>query len=265
MTKLGPLSTDVAVRHDAFSRFKDATTVRGSALLALGRGFSLAATYGQGIAQPTFFDLYGFFPGSFTGNPSLRPETSRGGEVGVRYHHGAVRGALTYYRQRLRHEIVDVFAFPLSTTVNAEEKSRREGIEAEVQYAPTEALRLSATYAYLDASEPRGPGGSLIKEQRRPKHSGSVALDGTKGRLSYGTAIAYTGAHGDTNFDLFPAQRVRLSPHWLASARIAYRLIDAVELHLRVANAFDDHYQNVFAYRTEGRSVHAGVRLAFGR
>jgi len=253
------------VRHDAFSRFKDATTVRGSALLGLGSGLSVAATYGQGIAQPTFFDLYGFFPGSFAGNPDLRPETSRGGEVALRYRNGTLSGALTYYRQRLHHEIVDVFAFPLSTTANADGVSRRQGFEAEADYAPSDALRLSVTYAYLEASEPRGPGGALLKEQRRPKHSGSVALDGTKGRLIYGAAIAYAGAHGDTNFDVFPAERLTLSAYWLASARLAYRLSDPVELHLRVANAFDDHYQDVFGYRTEGRSVHAGVRFALGR
>jgi vitamin B12 transporter len=265
MASLGPLTTDIALRHDAFSRFKDATTVRGSALVALGSGLSLAATYGQGIAQPTFFDLFGFFPGSFAGNPSLRPETSRGGEVALRFRRGTLGGALTYYRQRLRHEIVDVFAFPQSTTVNAEGVSRRQGVEAEADYAPSPALRLSLTYAYLDASEPRGPGGALIKEQRRPKHSGSVALDGTHRRLSYGAAIAYTGAHGDTNFDVFPAERLTLSPYWLASARIAYRVTGPIELHLRVANAFDDHYQDVFGYRTEERSIHGGVRFALGR
>ncbi len=265
MTDLGALSTDVALRHDAFSKYKDATTVRGSALLALGSGVSVAATYGLGIAQPSFFDLFGFFPGSFAGNPDLRPETSRGGDVSLRYRSGPLGAALTYYRKRLRHEIVDIFAFPLSTTANAEGTSRRQGIEVEADYAPSDALRLSATYAYLDASEPRGPAGSQVKEQRRPRHSGSVALDGTQGRLSYGAAVAYSGAHLDTNFDTFPAQRVRLSAYWLASARIAYRIADPVELHLRVANAFDDRYQDVFGYRTEGRSIHAGVRLALGR
>ena len=265
MTDLGPLSTGLAVRHDIFSKFKDATTVRGSALASIGGGLSVAATYGQGIAQPTFFDLFGFFPGSFSGNPDLRTETSRGGELSLRYRSGPLGAALTYYRQRLRHEIVDVFAFPLSTVVNADGTSRRQGIEVEADYAPSDALRLSATYAYLDASEPRGPDGSQIKEQRRPKHSGSVALDGTQGRLNYGAAVAYSGAHLDTNFDTFPSQRVRLAGYWLASARIAYRVADPVELHLRVANAFDDRYQDVFGYRTEGRSIHAGVRLALGR
>ena len=76
--------TDLAVRHDRFSAFADATTFRAS---AAGRGRSagsrLHAAYGEGIAQPTFYDLYGFFPGSFVGNPALKPERSRGWEAGA--------------------------------------------------------------------------------------------------------------------------------------------------------------------------------------
>jgi vitamin B12 transporter len=86
-----------------------------------------------------------------------------------------------------------------------------------------------------------------------------------QGRLSYGAAIAYTGERTDSNFDVFPAQLVRLHPYWLASGQIAYRLTEQIEAHLRVANAFDDHYQDVFGYRTEGRSIHAGLRVALGR
>jgi vitamin B12 transporter len=265
MTDLGRLSTDLAVRRDIFSRFNDATTVRGGARLELGKGVALAANYGSGIAQPTFFDLFGFFPGSFAGNPSLRPEKSRGGEVSLRYASGPATAALTYYRQRLRGEIVDVFAFPLSTTVNGEGTSRRQGVEVEFGYTASEALRLSAAYSYLDASEPRGPDGTQLREQRRPRHGGSVALDGASGRLTYGASVAYSGAHLDTNFDVFPAQRVRLNPYWLAGARVAYRLSPAIEAHIRIANAFDDQYQDVLGYRTEGRSIHGGFRLALGR
>ena len=81
-------SGDLAVRHDFFNRFRDATTLRGSLLAQLGGGFSIAGSYSQGIAEPTFFDLYGFFPGNFVGNPSLRPESSRGFEVAARYRRG---------------------------------------------------------------------------------------------------------------------------------------------------------------------------------
>ena len=45
-------------------------------------------------------------------------------------------------------------------------------------------------------------------------------------------------------------------------ARVAYRVLDQVELFVRTANAFDAHYQDAFGYRTEGRSVYAGIRLA---
>jgi vitamin B12 transporter len=263
---LGPVSAGLAVRHDIFSRFKDATTLRASAKVDIGSGVSIAGSYGEGIAQPSFFDLYGFFPGSFVGNPNLRPESSRGGEVSLRYASDQLGGSLTYYRQRLKDEIVDVFDSTtfLSTTVNASGKSKRRGIEAEAYFQPSGALRLTATYAWLNASEPSVAGGEL-KEQRRPRHSGSVAFDGVHGRLIYGAAIAYTGARIDTDFDVFPSERVRLDPYWLASARLAYRLTDQLEAHLRVAKAFDDRYQDVVGYRTEGRSIHAGVRVAFGR
>lgn len=260
--RFGAITTDLAARHDRFSRFRDATTLRGAAAVEIATGVSVAAAYGQGIAQPTFFDLFGFFPGSFTGNPSLRPERSTGGEVSLRYRGHDVGAALTAYRQRLRHEIVDVFAFPLSTTINAEGASRRQGIEAEAHWSHSSALRLSATYAYLDASEPRGPAGTRIKEQRRPKHNGSMALDGMSGRLTYGASIAHTGSRIDTDFDQFPAQRLRLKSYWLAGAQLAYRALPRLDATLRVANAFDTRYQDVVGYRTAGRSVHVGVRLA---
>ena len=56
---------DIAVRRDIFNRFRDVTSLRASLLTNVGGGFAVAGSYAEGIAQPTFFDLYGFFPGSF--------------------------------------------------------------------------------------------------------------------------------------------------------------------------------------------------------
>jgi vitamin B12 transporter len=256
----GPLVSDVAIRRDRFNRFRDATNLRASILANVGSGLSLAASYSEGIAQPTFFDLFGFFPGSFVGNPSLKPESSRGVEASIRYLRGALRASLAVHRQRLEDEIVDVFGFPLSTTVNRDEKSRRSGIEAELGWSLGDRLRLTAGYAYLEASQPKGA--SRIREVRRPSHSGSIALDGASGRLSYGASLAYTGARDDENFDVAPSRMVRLGAYWLGGARLAYAVNGRVELFARAANIFDQRYQDVFGYRTEGRSLHAGIRLA---
>jgi len=263
----GPFHGDVAVRRDAFNRFKDATTFRASLLGDIGSGFSLAASYGEGIAQPTFFDLYGFSPESFIGNPDLKPESSRGWEASVRYRNSRLQGSLTYYRQRLRDEIVDVFDVPSGrfTTVNTDRDSRRSGIETEFGFALADQLRLTAGYAYLKATEPTGVGGRQIREVRRPKHSGSIALDGSSGRFSYGASVAYTGLHLDNNFDVFPSQVVRLGAYWLADACVAYAVSRHLELFTRGSNLFDAHYQDVFGYRAEGRGIYAGIRLAAGR
>jgi len=261
--EIGPLVADFAARHDMFSSFKDSTTVRASGLVTIGSGFSAAASYSEGIAQPTFFDLYGFFPGTFSGNPSLRPEISRGFEASLRYRRGEFHAAVTGYRQRLRDEIVDLFDASTfqSTTVNRATASNRSGAEAEIGWRFGEALRLAANYAYLHATEPSSVLDARLREIRRPKHSGSVAVDGRRGRLTYGASIAYVGERSDTNFDLFPAEQVRLNPYWLAGARLSYAVRPGLELFARASNLLDEDYQDVFGYRTEGRGIFAGLRL----
>ena len=88
-----------------------------------------------------------------------------------------------------------------------------------------------------------------------------MAIDGRSGRLTYGGSLAFVGARHDTNFDVFPAQRMRLKPYWLAGARLAYSVRPGLELFARASNLFDARYQDVFGYRTEGRAVYAGLRL----
>ncbi len=255
---------DVALRRDIFNRFKDATTARASLIVNVTPVLSLAGSYGSGIAQPTFFDLYGFFPGSFVGNPALKTETSRGFELSARVRQGAFSGSLTAYRQRLRDEIVGTYdpGTFLSSAANADGASIRQGVEAEASWSPLSALRIAATYAYLDASEPL-VGTRQVREIRRPKHSGSVTLDGVHGKLSYGASMAYVGRRIEQDFDL--GRRIGLSAYWLAGARVGYSVRPGIELFARIANAFDDQYQDVVGYRTEGRSSYAGLRVALDR
>jgi len=259
----GRFSSDLALRHDWFNRFKDATTVRASLLGRIGAGFSVTGSYGEGIAQPTFFDLYGFFPNNFIGNPSLKPESSRGFETSLRYVRGRITASLTGYRQRLHDEIATIFPPPtfLGTTINLDSESRRQGIEAEFGWKLGDQLRIGATYAYLDATEPDTNSGAQVREHRRPKHSGSVTIDGILGRITYGASIAYVGRHFDSR-DVFPFDAVPLSSYWLADARLGYSILPGIEIYARVANALDQKYQDVFSYRTEPRAVYAGLRLS---
>ena len=257
------LTGDLAVRRDLFNRFRNATSVRASLLARMGGGWSVAGSYGEGIAQPTFFDLYGFFPNNFLGNSSLKPESSRGLELSLRYRRRAFDASLTGYKQKLHDEIVDVFDSNtgLFSTANRHKTSRRSGIEATFGWQIGSQLRLSANYAYLHATEPDEAALTQVHELRRPKHSGSIALDGATGKFTYGGSLAYVGRHLDQR-DTFPFDRVALGSYWLADARVSYAVRPGVQLFVRMSNALNQRYEDVFGYRTEPRAIYAGIRLA---
>ena len=224
-------------------------------------------SYGEGIAQPSFYDLYGFFPGSFVGNPGLMPERSRGWEAGIGWTGGRFTLGVTGFTGRLRNEIVDTFdpATFLSSTANADGRSKRDGIELEASWRHALWLNVEANYTWLDASEQRVAGTAQVREVRRPRGSANFAAWGDAGRFSWGASLAYVGARRDTDFDLFPAAVVRLDDYVLASLRVGYRILPQVELYARVENGFGADYQDVVGYNTNGRTVHAGLRVALGR
>jgi vitamin B12 transporter len=264
--KVDGFTGDVALRRDFFNRFDDATTLRGSALAEVGGGFSIAASYAQGMAQPTFFDLYGTFPNNFVGNPNLKPENSRGFEGSVRFRSSAFSAALTAYRQRLHDEIIDVFDFTtfLSSTENSAGVSHRSGLEAELGWQAGRHLRLSANYAFLHATQPDSSTGLQVRERRRPKHSGSIAANSEIGRWSYGASVSYAGSHLDTE-EVFPFGVVRVKPYWLADARVAYAVRPGIDLFVRGSNLFDADYQEVAGYHTEGFGAFVGISLRADR
>lgn len=260
------LVTDLAVRHDDFSRFEDETTFRANAVLNLSQEFALLGGYGEGIAQPSFVDLFGFAPGSgFIGNPALSPERSRGFEGGARWTSRRVSLEAVGFSNALTDEILEDFSnFPNYTVVNAPGKSRRRGIELSGEWRPLAELRLAANYTYTDTRERSIAGASALREIRRPKHSANLAANWTGGKWTLGGSLAYVGKRTDVDFDLFPAPVVTLDDYLLASARVAYRLSKTFEAFARVENAGDADYQDVIGYNTPGRAVHAGIRLRFG-
>jgi vitamin B12 transporter len=259
------LSTGLAVRHDSFSAFKDATTLRADASLRVTAALSFHASYGEGIAQPTFYDLYGFFPDfGFRGNPDLRAESSRGWEAGVRWSTGRSRFGITGFRQNLTDENLLVFDGSGSTTVNADGESRRRGIEIEAEHAWSERLRMQASYTFLDAEEQRAAGDLAIREQRRPRHSGSLIATGRAGPIEFGASLAYVGRRRDTDFRVFPSPTLTLDDYVLASLRLAWRLDPRLEAYVRTENAFAARYQDAVGYNTAGRTVYAGLRVRLG-
>lgn len=255
------LAAGVSVRHDDSNRYPTETTVRATLAGQFGSGFGAHMSYGEGVSDPTFFDLYGFFPTQFVGNPNLRPEHARSVDAGVGWSHAGIKLDVTGYTSDLTDAIVSTFDSTtfLSGVANATGRSKRRGIEATAQAQVASWLRVDASYAYLDASQQSIAGGRRIQPLRRPPHSGSVSAFASFGRYDLAASIAEVGTRQDTNFATF--QNVTLHSYALVTLSGAYRITPHVALTARIENAADSRYQDVYGYRTPGVAAYGGVKV----
>ena len=263
------------VRRDDNDTFRDFNTWRTAASLRLPEiGLRPHASGGTGVKLPTMFENFGFIPGSFTPNPNLQPETSKGWDAGVELKLWAGRAVLdvTYFEQDLRNKINGFAPGPgfTFTAINVPGVSRRDGVEGSARLALTPSLLLSGAYTYLTATDATG-----VAEIRRPRHSGRVDLAYlfAGGRGTASIAALYNGAMDDTAFRIngyffgFPfttAERVSLHDYWLVNIAASYKVLPGVELFGRVENLFNEKYYEIYGFNTPGVAGFGGVKLTFG-
>jgi len=259
------LFLSAALRFDDNERFEDATTYRGTAAYVVpGSGTRLHASYATGATNPTFFELFGFDPNTFVGNPDLKPETSKGWDAGVeqKFLDDRVLIDVTYFETDLRDEIQTAF-LPgfLATPVNLSGKSTRRGIEVTAQARVTDAFDLAGSFTWLDAEEPGGR-----SEVRRPDYMASASANYRflGGRANVNLGVDYNGRAIDNEFvDSTGRIRVGLDDYVLVNLAASYRLTDNVELFGRVENLLDEDYQDVYGFDTPGIGAYAGIKVAF--
>ena len=249
-----------ALRHDMNDRFADATTVRFDAVAPIG-DVRLHAAFGTGIADPTFFDQFGFFPGSFQGNPNLVPERSRGVEAGIGWAAGGHSFDVTLFDANLTNEIIGTFNSNtfIAGVANATGRSTRRGVEVAGRAELVKGLTLNTSYTYLDANQQQVAGSAFVREVRRPRHSGSIALNYSGRQFDLSAAAAITGARGDTDFARFVP--VTLPAYTLLTLAGAWHISPRIDLTVRVENALDASQVDVFAYRGPGFTAHGGIRF----
>ncbi|MCB9963209.1 MAG: TonB-dependent receptor [Hyphomonas sp.] len=255
------LSLSASARHDDNKgRFEDATTWRaGAAYRFAGDGLRLRASAGKGVKNPTFTELFGFFPGSFAGNAALKPESSTSWEVGADWRVKAVTMSATYFSAQLKNEIYTAYnADFTSTALNRAGRSDRSGVELAARWAPTEAILVSGQFTHIDSTSDTGD-----DEIRVPRNTGSVSVSWQprEGGWRVGGALDFVGEQDDFDFGVFPSRRVKLDSYVLASASFEYPLTERLALHLRGENLFDDAAVDVFGYAAPGAAAYVGLKL----
>lgn len=252
------------LRQDNNDDFDDSTTYAiDVSYLLTDSGTRLHASYGRAVTNPTFFEQFGFVPGSFVGNPSLQPEQSTGWDAGVEQAllNNSLLIDISYFNADLTDEIQALFP----SVLNASGQSKRSGAELSMSWQPGASTSISATYTYTDADEPGG------EEVRRPRHmaSASIARRLLNGRLQVAGSAVYNGAMLDNDFrnfftNGFVSQRTELDSYVLMNLKASFRVTDALQVYVRLANLLDEDYEESISYATPGRSMFAGLRYRLG-
>jgi vitamin B12 transporter len=258
-------------RLDDYSDFDDATTWQLAASYQLSSALRLRSSVGTGSKVPTFTERYGFFEDLFVGNPGLKPESSKGWEMGLdgTWADDQYRIQLTYFDQDLQDEI-DAFVFDpdtfLFTAKNKESDSNRKGIEAIFDTRLGQAFTLAASYSYTDATE-KDAMGQWVPEVRRPEHMASISANyyfvDNRGNLNLN--LNYNGSQLDVFFSpaTFTLDRVGIDAYTVLDLAASWKLTQSLELTGRVSNLLDEEYEEILGFVRSGRAVYAGLRGRF--
>lgn len=246
---LDSLFLTVGGRIDDHETFGTHDTYRSTAAyLVDATATRLHGSYGTGFRAPSLYELYSPPLWGGRGNPDLKPETSRGWDMGVEQTllNGRATVDVTWFDNRIKNKIV--WGNPYTNVGSASAK----GAETSARLSLRDDLRLNASYTYTESRD-NSNGWSLA---RRPKHQGSLgaAWDATEA-LTLDGAMRAVGRQRDgeqylggfVTFDMMAS----------------YQLTEWAKVYGRVENLLDKQYEEVDTYGTPGRMVFVGVKGAF--
>ncbi|MFQ5563533.1 MAG: TonB-dependent receptor plug domain-containing protein, partial [Parvularculaceae bacterium] len=243
------LTVTAGTRRDDHETFGAVTTARVTAALNLDEaGVILRASWGEGFAAPSLFQLNFVCCGGAAPNRALEPEDSEGWDAGVekRFLDGDLSLRATYFHQETEN-LID-FDFLTGAFTNID-RTLRKGVETEFAWRISTALRFDLAYAYVNGREI--PGGARLL--RQPRHS-LAAHAGWKPthKLSLNATLRYNGEESDIGGAIPAFTRVDL--------RGAYAVNERLEFFVRIENAFDEDYQDVLGFGEPGASAFGGLR-----
>jgi vitamin B12 transporter len=254
----GAWDATASARREFNDLFDDSTTWR----IGLARDLPalrgrLRASAGEGVKNPGLFELYGFFPDFFTGNPELRPERSFGWEVGFSQQlaGGDLSWGATWFRSELEDEIFTDFGVFPYTAANASADSVRQGLELEGRWRVSESLNIFGSASILDSEQ----GG--VTEIRRPDRLASLTADWRPDGEPWSASLAvdHVGEQTDTDFSVF--RDVTLDAYTLVGGQLGWRVAEGAQLYLRGENLSDEEVVDVVGFASPGRGLFIGLRL----
>lgn len=245
----GAHSVQVNLRHDRDSEFGGKST--GS--LAYGYAFAThwraTASAGTAFRAPTLYQRFSQY-----GDASLRPETSRNVELGLRYARGDTQASVVAYRNRVRNLIVfDGGATQCGDPFGCYNSVGRAEYTG-VTFAAGHRIGSVTLRGSLDLQEPRDLERDTLLARRARVH-GTLGADWRVGGWTLGTELQASGRRWDN-----AANTTRLGGYTLVHLHASTALSPEWTLSARIDNVGDKDYELARGYATAGRTAYVGLK-----
>ena len=232
------------------------------------------ASYGTGIRPPDGFAL------AYTTNPDLKPERTRGGDVGVeqRLFHDWLSLDATYFRTHYYDLIVNLGGSlaTLSQYKSANlANSQAQGGEFSATLRPARWLFVNGSYTLLKSEilslngdpgvgpRPFQVGQELI---RRPANSGAIAASIRRGKASLTVSSVFRGSVLDVEPTYGAFSGLFRNPGYAnLGIGLNYALGHGVMAYGNLRNALNRHYEETFGYPSPLLNFVAGMKWSMSR
>jgi outer membrane cobalamin receptor len=241
------LEIAAGARYDHFDTFGSQISPRVAlAFLENSRKWRIA--YGQGFRAPAIGELYA----PFFGNPDLDAEHSDNFEVGFDQYVRSATVSITAFHASYR----DLITYDtLQNRFGNIDRANARGIELAASRAFGD-FHAAVSYTWQKVVD------AATDEQlvRRPKNSGSLSLAYDRSAFSSELVVTYAGERRDVT-DLYPFGFVSNGAYSTADIVLKYQ-VASVAPFVKVENATDERYEEVFGYPSPRRRFIAGIRYS---
>ncbi|MBC8352851.1 MAG: TonB-dependent receptor [Planctomycetes bacterium] len=249
--------TTIGVRWDDHSTAGTAQTYRFTESFdVLETGGRIHGSIGRGFRAPAIAQRFGF-----AGNANLRPEFSKGWDIGMEQPllDGGLIVDVTYFRNDFK-DLIQFVSDPMAPNgfgfVQNVQLANASGVELTASTQLTCDTTLTASYTYTDTED-------LLNDRqllRRPRNKVGLNLQHQClcDRATLNAYMLYVGSRQDFD-DL--GGIITLADYITLNLSGTYRLTDAWEAFGRIDNLTDSDYEEVFSFATPGISGYAGLRL----
>ncbi|KAE9530397.1 TonB-dependent receptor plug domain-containing protein [Testudinibacter aquarius] len=258
-------SLSISGRFNDSSEYKNAFTGRIAGAYRLSPNIKAHASLGTAIQNPTITEYYGW-NSRYLANPELKPERSRGGDIGFLLESSDKRHSVdvTYFARNVDHlissEVVDLITYT-SRAVNVDGTSKIRGVEIAYNGKLTDVLNAYANYTYLRAKDSK-----QMELVRRPKHTANAGLAyQITQQFSTNVNVSYVGKRIDSYYDenTYTSSRVKMPSYTLVNLGADYQLSKNLTVYTHLNNLFNKKYEHTVGYGQDGRNIYVGLKGSF--